>query len=348
MKNKTGRKGNWKGIFAALLALLMNACSPGTPQPPAEEAVSSGSASVQASSGEPAEEELVYFHDRKGALTEPYPVSAREAEITLYQPGDLAKLGRLTELRSLRLSFIDFQPEEITLEPLRGMVNLTELDAHNLGITDISPLAGLGKLRSLNLNDNQISDISPLAGLAGLEELRLYSNKITDLTPLEGLKNLKMLVLEGNPVSDLTPLSGLPEDAWLTLSGCNVPWDGWTPVSHVAQLFGAPPVENPGEERCPPDWVARIEAAYPGETITALDYDDYDGDGTPEAFAMLGARSDLQYGSVEKLLYVTQSTVEELESALPPMYVSGYFRFGTVKIIKVECLIAFTSSTSLL
>ena len=107
----------------------------------------------------------------------------------------------------------------------KGIVNLTGLelatDLRVLGlsrnkISNLSPLSSLTELGYLVLDDNQISDLSPLAGLPNLEVLRLRSNQITDVSPLAGLVNLKVLSVSHNQISDLSPLAGLPnlENLW--------------------------------------------------------------------------------------------------------------------------------------
>ncbi|RKU15947.1 hypothetical protein C6503_13290 [Candidatus Poribacteria bacterium] len=97
----------------------------------------------------------------------------------------------------------------------KGIVDLTGLehatDLQFLGlpqnkIHDLSPLSGITELVWLNLGSNQISDLSPLAGLVNLELLGLSNNQISDLSPLAGLVNLKNLTIINNPISDLSPL----------------------------------------------------------------------------------------------------------------------------------------------
>ncbi|MCY4553564.1 MAG: leucine-rich repeat domain-containing protein, partial [Candidatus Poribacteria bacterium] len=83
---------------------------------------------------------------------------------------------------------------------LTGLELATDLQVLGLGrnkIQDISSLSGLTGLGYLILDDNQISDLSPLAGLVNLEVLRLGSNQIRDVSPLAGLVNLKVLSLSG-------------------------------------------------------------------------------------------------------------------------------------------------------
>ena len=109
----------------------------------------------------------------------------------------------LTNLEAINKGIVD----------LTGLEHATDLQFLALPrneIHDISPLSGLLGLVYLVLDDNQISDISPLSGLVNLDYLRLGSNQITDVSPLGGLVNLKTLVLNNNQIVDLSPLAGLP------------------------------------------------------------------------------------------------------------------------------------------
>ena len=116
----------------------------------------------------------------------------------------------------------------------KGIVDLTGLelatDLRTLGlgrnnIHDLSPLSGLTGLVYLNLGSNQISDITPLSGLTRLEVLGLSDNQLEDLSPLEGLANLKDLNLNGNPIMQFRPFknSQIYFDGLLDLLRCEMP-----------------------------------------------------------------------------------------------------------------------------
>ena len=127
----------------------------------------------------------------------------------------------------------------------KGIVNLTGLelatDLQVLGlgrnkIHDLSPLSGLTGLGYLVLDDNQISDLSPLAGLVNLDLLRLGSNQITDVSPLARLVNLKELVLSYNQITDISPLSGLPNLENLRIQGNEAGVLSTIPLSKLIQF----------------------------------------------------------------------------------------------------------------
>ena len=94
----------------------------------------------------------------------------------------------------------------ITAEDIAGM---TDLNAGNRGIQDLSGLESATALEHLWLGGNRIRDLSPLSELQGLWSLHLDNNEITDLAPLSELSGLYRLHLSGNPVGDIGALSGL-------------------------------------------------------------------------------------------------------------------------------------------
>ena len=90
-----------------------------------------------------------------------------------------------------------------SLEDLKWFLNLTELNAANCGISDISVLSALTNLDYLNLSNNQISDISALANLENLTYINLESNQITDLLPIAHLADqLYMPNFYNNPIPE--------------------------------------------------------------------------------------------------------------------------------------------------
>jgi len=89
------------------------------------------------------------------------------------------------------------------------IIDITILDAHSAGISDISGIENLTNLKEIKLYGNQISDITPLSGLVNLHDIRLGSNQISDISNLKGLYKLQTLSLFENKISDISPLSGL-------------------------------------------------------------------------------------------------------------------------------------------
>ena len=86
------------------------------------------------------------------------------------------------------------------------MATLTDLEAHNQGIRDLTGLEFATNLTYLVIGYNSITDVSPLASLTNLTYLYLHNNSITDISPLASLTNLTILELSNNSISDLAPL----------------------------------------------------------------------------------------------------------------------------------------------
>ena len=99
-------------------------------------------------------------------------------------------------------------PDEIPLTQ-QEMSRLTNLDAEERGIIDLTGLEYAINIKSLRLDNNPIAAISPLAHLTKLEGVHLLGCDIVDLSPLGNLKNLRGLFLGHNQISDISPLAEL-------------------------------------------------------------------------------------------------------------------------------------------
>jgi len=142
---------------------------------------------------------------------------------------------------STSLTELDLSERGLTdsdIEPLKYMVNLTELYLFSNQINNLAPLTGLINLISISLADNQISDLTPLAELTNLTGLMLHINQITDLSPLSNFTNLKWLNLSDNKISSITPLLELTNLEYLNLRANAI--SDWSPVSHILEVLGRP------------------------------------------------------------------------------------------------------------
>ena len=126
-----------------------------------------------------------------------------------------ADMANLTELDAGNANISD-------LTGLEAATNLTILLLWGNNISDISPLAGLTNLTRLVLWDNSISDIAPVVWLTNLTELALGGNNISDISPVAGLTRLTSLHLPGNNISDVSGVSGLTHLTYLNLAGTNI------------------------------------------------------------------------------------------------------------------------------
>jgi len=143
--------------------------------------------------------------------------------------------GEITRADLLKLTELDASNRGITdLSGIENCLNLRVLRLGNNRISDITPLASLTGLKSLDLSMNLITNIGPLKNLANLEDLGLGSNRIRDLTPISGLTKLRNLNLWANEICDITPLSGLKNLKALTLNGNQI--RDLSPLSGLTEL----------------------------------------------------------------------------------------------------------------
>ena len=148
-------------------------------------------------------------------------------------------MGKVSDdpLTDFEMAFLsELEAPNSNISDLTGLELATSLTSLDLGteqvsgegyvnsnhISDFSSLSGLTNLTRLALGGNSISDLSALSGaisgLINLERLYLDNNNISDLSPLSGLTNLEWLYLDNNSISDLSSLSGLTNLANLSLS----------------------------------------------------------------------------------------------------------------------------------
>lgn len=114
------------------------------------------------------------------------------------------------------------------------MLALTDLEAPDAGIADLTGLQYAANLDTLNLAGDQVTTITALAGLTHLTSLNLDYDTISTLAPLANLTSLESVSIAGDGTySDLTPLAGKPALTWLTLSSRNI-----TDLTPLAGLTG--------------------------------------------------------------------------------------------------------------
>ncbi len=137
-------------------------------------------------------------------------------------------------------------PQDMELADAR----FTTLDAHDLGISDLTGLQACTSLTDLNVGMNQISDITPLSGLIGLVKLDVGlgidllenetddfdyllagTNLIADIAPLAGLINLEYLSLIGN--TGITSIAAIS-----TMDNLTTLWLGSNPLASFSPLSG--------------------------------------------------------------------------------------------------------------
>jgi Leucine-rich repeat (LRR) protein len=103
---------------------------------------------------------------------------------------------------------LSLSSNELTPERLKTLRNL---DARDMGISNISGIEYCSNLEGLSLEDNNISDIFVLSSLQKLEILSLNDNPVSDVSPIKKLKELRLLFLGKTAVADLSFVEALPK-----------------------------------------------------------------------------------------------------------------------------------------
>ena len=138
---------------------------------------------------------------------------------------DISVLSRLSSLKILYLG-----PNSLCscgnankirdYSPIRGLVNLIELDLSGCKIDDLELISGMKDLEKLRLMESGITNIDVLKGLKKLKEFELNLNWIKDLSPLADLKNLEVLELAYSfSPGDLYHIAGLTRMKRLVIAG---------------------------------------------------------------------------------------------------------------------------------
>ena len=140
---------------------------------------------------------------------------------------DLSGLANMSKVQELRLSVGNVQD----FSPLSGMTGLRTLSLSGDYYTDsLDFLKGMTALQELDVytsGEIRVTDLTALSGLTGLVSLRLDTTGLTSLHGLEGLTKLQELNLNGNYASypDLDPLAGLTQLQTLWLPSYDADYD---------------------------------------------------------------------------------------------------------------------------
>lgn len=120
-------------------------------------------------------------------------------------------LEKITELEAIEAGIRN-------LSGIEYCVNLKSLKLTNNRIRNIEPLAELKNLKKLYLAMNEIQDINPLRSLVNIEILELSENGIADISALAKLGNLHTCDLDGNKIEDISVIRGFGKIRVLSLS----------------------------------------------------------------------------------------------------------------------------------
>lgn len=120
-------------------------------------------------------------------------------------------VGISLALPLLDIRIVDLSNNGLTkLDGIQFLKNLTELNAENNQLVDITNVGHLSELRKLELGSNLISNIGVcLAGLKNLTLLSIENNKLTTLSCFSELENLLELYVGENLIDDLKEIRNL-------------------------------------------------------------------------------------------------------------------------------------------
>ncbi len=113
----------------------------------------------------------------------------------------------------LKINEIDISKNEhiTTLDPLKYMPFLHQLNFSETGVADLSPIAKMTRIEILDGAKSNVSDLSPIKNLISLRKINFEQTTVNDISPLKGLKNLDSLFFSTTKVRDLSVLNLLKE-----------------------------------------------------------------------------------------------------------------------------------------
>ena len=135
------------------------------------------------------------------------------------QATDISGIEAFKSLTDLSIALALDEHEQRSIEPLRGLTNLTSLTlcgsywTSKKALVDLSPVSGLHKLKTLDVYDLTIPTVEPLRNLTALTTLRLSRDScrvftsiskdgFKDITPLRGLTGLQRLTIMDYDIGD--------------------------------------------------------------------------------------------------------------------------------------------------
>lgn len=142
---------------------------------------------------------------------------------------DFSFLSKFTKLKRLFLS----ESYVSSLEPLKNLTNLTELDISG-DFSDLTPLHALTNLTRLGARGD-FSDLTPLKDLTKLRTLTLSSDNLSDLSPIKNLSVLNFIYLTACSLKNIAPLSNLKILSWVSIGCCNS-IENYAPLKDLSNL----------------------------------------------------------------------------------------------------------------
>lgn len=142
---------------------------------------------------------------------------------------DFSFVSKFTKLKRLFLS----ESYVSSLEPLKNLTNLTELDISG-DFSDLTPLHALTNLTRLGARGD-FSDLTPLKDLTKLRTLTLSSDNLSDLSPIKNLSVLNFIYLTACSLKNIAPLSNLKTLSWVSIGCCNS-IENYAPLKDLSNL----------------------------------------------------------------------------------------------------------------
>ncbi len=171
---------------------------------------------------------------------------------------------------STMLKLRELNASDLGITDLTGLAyatNLTDLYLSSTEVSDVAPLENLTQLTVLDLDDTAVSDVAPLATLTRLEALYLDNIAVSDVGPLANLTQLTELYLSHTAVSDVAPLANLTRLTGLYLSSTEVSDVG--PLANLTQLTELDIGNTAVSDVAPLATLTRLEALYLDDTAVS-------------------------------------------------------------------------------
>jgi hypothetical protein len=123
--------------------------------------------------------------------------SIARSRIRHSKPVSKEQLHKIISIKSVDLANND---AVTSLEPLRMLYRLEELDVSGCNITDLSPLGGLSNLKTINISNTKVQFVEALKTLGRLEVLKCEKTQVAELAPLENCFKLKRVYADNSNV----------------------------------------------------------------------------------------------------------------------------------------------------
>ncbi len=135
---------------------------------------------------------------------------------------DLNSLTNLVNLEILLLDGVGTGINFSTIEPLRNLTKLKQLNIPGRGIIDIKPLENMTGLYYLSLSYNNLTKISAVSKMKKLIRLEIDQNNVNNISGIKNLVNLDYFSANNNQIKDISELQYLPKIHMIALSGNNI------------------------------------------------------------------------------------------------------------------------------